>query len=773
MGEKSTFQETENQVLSRNEKMLSQIIQGSSIPTFVIDKNHVVTHYNKACENLTGIRASEMIGTKNQWRAFYSEKRPVMADLIVDGVIEKEYEKYYRGRYRKSTVIQNAYEAEGFFAHLGENGKWLFFTAAPLKDTEGSVIGAIETLQDITDRKHAETVHRESAKRLRTLLDFIPYPIVVFNTEGHVNYLNPAFTEIFGWTLEELEGQHIPFLPEGLEKETRENLKKLLKERVIYRYETRRLTKDGRVLDVLLRAGIFSETRDQPSGVLVIMRDISQEKRMARQNEAILRISLALPEYPDLEDLLDYISNEVKRLMDTEGALVIMLDEQKNELFFMGAAYDDSDTEKRVKEVRFAMDELMAGRVIRSGEPVIVEDASDQQIFPDRDKKLGYRTRNFAEAPIKSNERIIGVLAALNKREGRFDQTDIELLSMIAGTVGLSIENARYSGELKKAYQEVSSLNRAKDKVINHLSHELKTPISVLSGSLNVLEKKLSALKDLSWTPTMKRVRRNLERITDIQEEVDDIVRAKQYQTYDLISPIVEECIKEIKDVVTCDAVSQSQIDTVRKRLEQKFGPRFMPPKTIRLGAFIQERLDTLRPHYEHRRVDVVSRLDPNISTHIPQEALRKVVDGLIKNAVENTPDMGRIDIEVKSDNRGVHLIVHDFGVGITQENQSRIFDGFFSTQDTMAYSSKRAFDFNAGGKGADLLRMKIFSERFGFKIGFESERCRHIPLSTDVCPGCIDDCSFCETNADCLDSGFTRFHIIFAHIDKDNPSPQ
>jgi len=51
--------------------------------------------------------------------------------------------------------------------------------------------------------------------------------------------------------------------------------------------------------------------------------------------------------------------------------------------------------------------------------------------------------------------------------------------------------------------------------------------------------------------------------------------------------------------------------------------------------------------------------------------------------------------------------VVHDYGVGIIEDAQKRIFEGFLSTQDTMAYSSKRAFDFNAGGKGADLLRMK------------------------------------------------------------------
>jgi hypothetical protein len=83
-------------------------------------------------------------------------------------------------------------------------------------------------------------------------------------------------------------------------------------------------------------------------------------------------------------------------------------------------------------------------------------------------------------------------------------------------------------------------------------------------------------------------------------------------------------------------------------------------------------------------------------------------------------------------------------------------------TQDVMAYSSKRPFEFNAGGKGADLLRMKIFSERFNFKIEMNSSRCRYIPTDRDQCPGRISKCRFCKTRTDCFHSGSTTFTIYF-----------
>jgi len=134
-------------------EMLYKIINGSPIPSFVINKKHEVTHWNVAIESLSGIKGNEMVGTDEQWRQFYTSKRPTMADLIVDGVSPDEIEAHYKGKCRKSNLIDDAYEAEDFFPSLGDHGKWLLFTASPIKSEDGEIIGAIETLQDITEEK--------------------------------------------------------------------------------------------------------------------------------------------------------------------------------------------------------------------------------------------------------------------------------------------------------------------------------------------------------------------------------------------------------------------------------------------------------------------------------------------------------------------------------------------------------------------------------------------------------------------------------------------
>ena len=153
--ERTRHLQTVERELVERERALSQIIQGNTIPTFVINKDHIVTHWNWACEKLTGYKAEEIVGTNKQWLPFRPKKRPIMADVIVDEMQEKEIEKLYGHSWSKSALIDGAYEAEEYFPHIGEGGKWLFFTAAPIRDANGETVGSIETLWDTTERREA------------------------------------------------------------------------------------------------------------------------------------------------------------------------------------------------------------------------------------------------------------------------------------------------------------------------------------------------------------------------------------------------------------------------------------------------------------------------------------------------------------------------------------------------------------------------------------------------------------------------------------------
>lgn len=142
--------------LAERELILDAIIQASPIPQFVIDKNHQVLYWNQALAAYSGIAAHEIATTDQHWRAFYGEKRPCLADLLVDKA-EDRMSEWYLDRFEKSRLIEGAYSATDFFPHMGFEGKWLHFTAGLIRDRNGAIIGAVETLEDVTEKKQKET----------------------------------------------------------------------------------------------------------------------------------------------------------------------------------------------------------------------------------------------------------------------------------------------------------------------------------------------------------------------------------------------------------------------------------------------------------------------------------------------------------------------------------------------------------------------------------------------------------------------------------------
>jgi len=154
--------------LKNSRSQLELCLEGSPIPAFMIDTDHRVRHWNRALENLTGTGKDVVLGTRKHWKAFYKKKRPCMADILLDKRLD-EFSSWYKGNVQKSRLIHDAYEARDFFRDLGENGKWLRFTAAVLKDTSGRLFGAFQTLEDISDQVAAERELSESEKKYKKL----------------------------------------------------------------------------------------------------------------------------------------------------------------------------------------------------------------------------------------------------------------------------------------------------------------------------------------------------------------------------------------------------------------------------------------------------------------------------------------------------------------------------------------------------------------------------------------------------------------------------
>jgi len=159
------------QALRESEQKLRATVYGSPIPQYVIDRDHRVVYWNKALEELTRRKTEEMVSTDNYWSAFYKEKRPCLCDLLVDGCTGS-IPDWYGAQCRKSSLVADAFEVTDFFPHLGGGGKWLFFTAVPIKDSAGNVIGAMETLEDVTSRIKAEMeIHQLNEELEQRVMD--------------------------------------------------------------------------------------------------------------------------------------------------------------------------------------------------------------------------------------------------------------------------------------------------------------------------------------------------------------------------------------------------------------------------------------------------------------------------------------------------------------------------------------------------------------------------------------------------------------------------
>jgi PAS domain S-box-containing protein len=393
-------------------------------------------------------------------------------------------------------------------------------------------------------------LYEESKRRedlYRSLLNSSVDAIVIYDMEGRAKYVNPAFTRIFGWTMEEVEGKKIPFLPESERESTMAIIYGLIRDGTpTSGFETRRYTKDGRLLDVSISASRYHDHDGAVEGTLVIIRDITAFK----------------------------------------------------------------------------------------------------------------------------------------------------------------------------------SLELARRRAVHHLSHELKTPLVIMKASLkNLADEGISAE---THAANLERIRRNLQRLTDIQQIVEQIVV-----------------------------------------------PRVCNPRHFPIIQTIQEILETCRQESAHRSVKIRTHIEDIETDLIDPEILRDVLETLVKNAIENTPDEGELFVSLCRVDSGILLEVSDQGVGIAARDREYIFRAFHHTQDTEQYATKNPFDFNAGGKGLELMRLKILAEEGCFDISFTSERCRYIPTASDQCSGHISSCRHIEDLEGCKQSGGTTFSVLFPAHRKDTvPRP-
>ena len=314
-----------------------------------------------------------------------------------------------------------------------------------------------------------------------------------------------------------------------------------------------------------------------------------------------------------------------------------------------------------------------------------------------------------------------------------------------------------------KSHQELEQLNRAKTKAVNHISHELRTPLAVIHGNIRLLKRKLKRFPiDANLQNIMETLERNLARLFDISKETDEIFRVSQELEADVLLDSLDRLWQRIEDLSDMPPDVRSHLDALKAWLSQYLSGSTESFQSINLFPFVLDTMERVKQLSSHRNIRFQVEGKNDLFVFIDPLILQNVVEGLLRNAVENTPDGGTIRLVVEQKHGKIILHITDYGVGITEENQSYIFGGLFHTKETELYASKKPYDFGAGGKGLDLLRMKVYGQRFGFDLSMTSKRCVYIPTDQDQCPGDISRCPHVGNAKECAASGGTTFTVAF-----------
>jgi PAS domain S-box-containing protein len=236
--------QAEEEILEQR-RYAENLVANSAVATFVLNPQHKVVLWNRACEALTGIPAMDVVGIDNHWRAFYDQKRPTLADIIIDGSFE-QLPSLYRS-FKKSVFVPNGLHAEGWHPNLNGRNRYIIFNAAPVYDGRGELAVVVETLHDVTDRKRTEEMLRKQLDFTAAVLETVGSMVLVLDRRGKIVQFNRACEQVSGYVFEEVQGKYVwDFLlpPEQVEA-AKGIFKNLVPGMFPNKYENHWVAKDG------------------------------------------------------------------------------------------------------------------------------------------------------------------------------------------------------------------------------------------------------------------------------------------------------------------------------------------------------------------------------------------------------------------------------------------------------------------------------------------------------------------------------------------------
>jgi signal transduction histidine kinase len=389
---------------------------------------------------------------------------------------------------------------------------------------------------------------------------------------------------------------------------------------------------------------------------------------------ALGEVGQAVSSTLDLETVLTRIVSHAVQLSGTDGGAIYEYDESSEEFLLRATDHMEGELIEALRTNPPRLGDGVIGRAAATRDPVQIPNILEEHAYAPRMRQLLERFgfRSSLAVPLLQETRIIGGLVVRRKSTGEFRPEVIELMKTFATQSVLAIQNARLFREIEDKSRQIEAANRHKSEFLANMSHELRTPLNAIIGFSEVLQEKLFG------------------ELNEKQAEyTDDILSSGRH----LLS-----LINEILDLSKVEA----------GRMELELATFDLPLAVDNARTFVRERAT------KHGiKVDVA--IDERLGDYVGDERkIKQILLNLLSNAVKFTPEGGRIGINARKVDGAVEISVRDTGIGISAEDQAKIFEEFRQVGSNYAHKTE--------GTGLGLTLAKKFVELHGGRIWVDSE---------------------------------------------------